>query len=67
MDPFVEAQKSFSNVLEIIHRRTYNILLKNTRKEDIKEDLTKLLNFAFDKMREIEKDIKISESDNCDN
>lgn len=62
MDNFVEAQKSMKNVLEIIHKRNYNILLKYKRNEDVSTDLIKLLDFVFDEMRVIEKDIKISES-----
>lgn len=61
MENFEEAQKSFLDILKMAHRRTYNILLKQTRKEDTKEDLVKLLDFLFDEMRVIEKDIKISE------
>lgn len=55
------AQKSMLNILNIIHTRTYNMLLKLNRNENIKEDLVRLLDFEFDEMRVIEKDIKISE------
>ncbi len=55
------AQKSMLDILNIIHTRTYNMLLKLNRNENIKEDLVRLLDFEFDEMRVIEKDIKISE------
>lgn len=63
MKELEEAQKSMLDILKIIHTRTYNMLLKSNRNENIKEDLVKLLDFEFDEMRVIEKDIKISESD----
>lgn len=62
MKEFEEAQKSFLDILQIIHRRTYNILSDYTNKKDIKQDIVDLLGFTFDEMRVIEKDIKISES-----
>ncbi len=55
------AQKSMLDILNIIHTRTYNMLLKLNRNENIKEDLVRLLDFEFDEMRVIENDIKISE------
>lgn len=62
MDRFREAQESFLNILQIIHRRTYNILSNYTNEKDVKQDIVKLLDFTFEEMRTIEKDIKISES-----
>ncbi len=61
MKELEEAQKSMLDILNIIHTRTYNMLLKLNRNEDIKGDLVRLLDFEFDEMRVIEKDIKISE------
>ena len=61
MKELEEAQKSMLDILNIIHTRTYNMLLKLNRNENIKEDLVRLLDFEFDEMRVIEKDIKISE------
>lgn len=55
------AQKSMLDILNIIHTRTYNMLLKLNRNENIKEDLVRLLDFEFDEMRVIENDIKIGE------
>lgn len=61
MKELEEAQKSMLDILNIIHTRTYNMLLKLNRNENIKGDLVRLLDFEFDEMRVIEKDIKISE------
>ena len=61
MKELEEAQKSMLDILNIIHTITYNMLLKLNRNENIKEDLVRLLDFEFDEMRVIEKDIKISE------
>lgn len=58
MKGFEEAQKSFLNILQITHRRIFNILLNYTSKKDIKTDLVKVLDFVHDEMRVIEKDIE---------
>lgn len=67
MKEFEEAQKSFLDIIQIIHRRTYNIFHNYKEKKDITKELVELLDFEFDEMRVIEKDIKISESDTCNN
>lgn len=63
MDYQKEMQKSFKDILQITHRRIYNTLLNYTNGKNIKSELVDVLNFVFDEMRVIEKDIKISESD----
>ena len=67
MKELEEAQKSFLDILETLHKNTYNIFLNYTSNKDIRKDLSSLLEFIFDEMATIEKDIKISEPDTTNN
>ncbi|MEG0872953.1 MAG: hypothetical protein RSD14_04895 [Clostridia bacterium] len=64
---FIEAQKEHLNVIGTVHTRLYNMLQKFTNKQDIKREMVSLLEYAYDDMLIVQKDIKISEHDTENN
>lgn len=54
-----EIQTAMLSTLDITHKRLYDILDKYTKSKDIKLDLISLLEFIFDDMQMLKKDINI--------
>lgn len=59
MDYQSEMQKNFLDILETVHGKVYNALIKYKNGKDITNDLTSTLKFLFDEMLVLEKEIKI--------
>lgn len=55
----IEIQKEHVQVMNTVHSRLYNILHKYTNNKNIKTDLISLLEFAFEDMQTVQKDINI--------
>lgn len=56
-----EIQKEFSNILLIIHKKLYDAMQSKNDSKNLQKNLANTLEYVFDEMQTIEKDIKISE------